>query len=169
MKTTPYTSSSEKSPAQHRHDSPLVKLLLRNYANNLRRSWRNTSHVAFIDATIQVEALVTLALAIFLMLIETLVSRIFLPSLSLPVGNTKYGRGMTVAVVIVATMLWIVDRKLKPYEFVSGIEKAYDTARDRVIANLCYASGFVLLILGIVAANFLMRALPVPFGFSRAC
>jgi hypothetical protein len=94
MKTTLYTSSSEKSPAQHRHDSPLVKLLLRNYANNLRRSWRNTSHAAFIDATIQVEALVTLALAIFLMLIETLVSRTFLPSLSLPVGNTKYGRGM---------------------------------------------------------------------------
>jgi uncharacterized membrane protein len=162
MKTTPYTSSSEKSPSQPRHDSPLVKLLLRNYANNLRRSWRNTSHAAFVDATIQVEALVTLALAIFFMLIETLVSRTLFPSLSLPVGNTKYSRGLIVVVVIVLAMLWVVDRKLKPYEFVSGIEKAYDTTRDRVIANLCYASGFVLLVLGIVAANYLMRALPVP-------
>jgi hypothetical protein len=61
---------------------------------------------------------------------------------------------MIVMVVKAMNLLWFLDRKLKRFELVPGIENAYDTARDRVIANLFYASGFVLLLLGLVAANY---------------
>jgi hypothetical protein len=79
MNTTDPEHTGDKPSSPHRHDGPLVKLLLRNYAKNLRRSWRNTPHAAFVDATIQVEGLAAVGLGLVFMLIEILVSRTFLP------------------------------------------------------------------------------------------
>jgi hypothetical protein len=144
-----------------RHDSPLIKALLRNYASNLRRSWRNTPHAAFVDATIQLEALVMVGVALIFALIQIALTRTILPSLSLPFGNTKYTRGTIIMVAAGAVVLWFVDRKLKPYEFVPGADKAYDTPRDRIMVWVYYASGFVILVIGVVLSDFLKQLLPL--------
>jgi len=57
--------------------------------------------------------------------------------------------------------VWMLNRKLKPYEFVPDIEKAYDTARDRIIVWIYYAGGFVLIPIGLVASTYLKKVLPV--------
>lgn len=146
---------------KHRHESLLIKALLRNYASNLRRSWRNAPHAAFVDATIQLEALVMLVLATVLALIEIALSRTIFPSLSFQLGSSKYSRGTIIMVAAAALVLWLVDRKLKPYEFVSGAEKAYDTPRDRIIVWIYYASGFIILVVGMVLSDYLKKLLPI--------
>jgi len=146
---------------KHGHDSPLIKALLRNYASNLRRSWRNTPHAAFVDATIQLEALVMLCFVAILALIEIALSSTILPSLAFQFGNTKYTRGTIIMVAVAALALWLVDRKLKPYEFVPGADKAYDTPRDRILVWVYYASGFVILIVGVFLSDYLKKLLPI--------
>jgi hypothetical protein len=146
---------------KQRHDSPLIKALLRNYASNLRRSWRNTRHAAFVDATIQLEAIVMIGVAAIFALIEIALSRTILPSLSFPFGHTKYTRGTIAIVVAGAVVLWLLDRKLKPYEFVPGSDKAYDTPRDRIIVWIYYASGFLILVVGDILSDYLKILLPI--------
>lgn len=140
---------------------PLVKALLRIYASNLRRSYRNSPHAAFVDATIQLDALMALIFGSLFMLVEIAASRTFLPSLSVLVGNTKYSRGILIVMAVVLIIVWLVNRKLMPYEFVPDVEKAYDTARDRTIAWIYYAGGFLLIPLGLFASIYLKEALPV--------
>jgi uncharacterized membrane protein len=140
---------------------PLVKALLRIYASNLHRSYRNSPHAAFVDATIQLNALMALILGSLLMLVEIVASRTFLPSLSLLVGNTKYNRGIVIVVAAVMIIIWLLNRKLLPYEFVPDVEKPYDTARDRIIAWSYYAAGFLLIPLVLIASIYLKRAIPV--------
>jgi uncharacterized membrane protein len=134
---------------------------LRNYASNLRRSWRNTPHAAFVDATIQLEAIVMVSVALIFALIEIALSRTILPSLSFPFGNTKFARGTIIIVAASAFVFWFVDRKLKPYEFVPGADKAYDSPRDRIMVWTHYASGFVILVIEIVLSDFLKKLLPL--------
>jgi len=64
--------------------------------------------------------------------------------------------------VLGVVTIWMVDRKLKPYEFIPGIEAGYDTARDRLIVNLYFASGFVLLGVGFLTGYYLTKIYPAP-------
>lgn len=101
-------------------------------------------------------------IVLILALIEIALSRTILPSLSLQLGNTKYTRGTIIMVAVAAIVLWFVDRKLKPYEFVPGVDKAYDTPRDRIMVWIYYASGFVMLAVGVVLSDYLKKLLPLP-------
>jgi hypothetical protein len=65
-------------------------------------------------------------------------------------------------VVVAVLVLWLVDRKLKPYEFVPGADKAYDAPSDRIMVWVYYACGFAILILGIILSAYLKKALPIP-------
>jgi hypothetical protein len=150
-----------KTPPELHRVGPLVTALLRIYASNLRRSWRNTPHAAFVDATIHLEALVTLVTVSFFALIEIALSRSSLPSLSISFGGTKYSRGMLVVLIATLVVLWFVDRKLKPYEFVPGAGSTFDAPRDRVIVWIYFASGFGVIILDLLASNFLRSLLPI--------
>jgi hypothetical protein len=152
---------AKNSDSQHRRDGILAKALLRNYASNLRRSWRNSPHAAFVDATIQVEALVTVMLVTVLMMFEIMASRTVLPSLSFVVGHTKYTRGTIIVLAIVLIGLWTIDRRLKPYEFLPGAGTAYATSRDRVIVWIYYAAGFAIVMLGLVVSIAIKRAFPL--------
>jgi hypothetical protein len=158
---TPRRIANDNKPSQRRRDGPLVKALLRNYASNLRRSYRNSPHAAFVDATIQLDTLMAVALASLFMLVEIVASRTILPSLSLSVGNTKYSRGMLIVVLAVMFTVRMLNKKLKPYEFVPGVEKAYDTAQDRIIVWIYYAGGVLLIPIGLVASTYLKQVLPV--------
>jgi hypothetical protein len=152
---------SKNSDSQQRRHSVLAKALLRNYASNLRRSWRNSPHDAFVDATIQVEAIVTVVLVTVLMMFEIVASRTVLPSLSFVVGHTRYTRGTIVVLAIILIGVWTVDRKLKRYEFLPNADKAYDSPRDRIIAWIYYAAGFAIIILGLVISIYIKRAFPL--------
>ena len=99
--------------------------------------------------------------ALIFALIEIALSRTILPSLSFPFGSTKYTRGTIIIVAVGAVVFWFVDRKLKPYEFVPDVDKAYDTPRDRIIVWIYYASGFISLVMGVVLSGFLKKLLPV--------
>lgn len=145
---------------KRRHD-PLIKALLRNYSSNLRRSWRNTPHAAFLDATIQTESLVMVILVFGLSLIETVLSRTIWFSLSLHVANSKFTHGMVIVLVMALISFWLVDRKLTPWEFVSGADKVYDTPRDRMMVWVYYASGLVFVVLTVVLSDYLKQLLPV--------
>ena len=96
-----------------------------------------------------------------LALIEIALSSTILPSLAFQFGNTKYTRGTIIMVAVAALALWLVDRKLKPYEFVPGADKAYDTPRDRILVWVYYASGFVILIVGVFLSDYLKKLLPI--------
>jgi putative exporter of polyketide antibiotics len=153
-------ATDDLSP-QGRADGVLVKMLLRHYAKNLRRSWRNTPHDAFFDATLQLETILAVAVAMPLVLLELVLTRTILPSLA-TLAFGKYSYGVVIILVLGLVAIWMVDRKLKPYEFIPGIEAGYDTARDRVIVNLYFASGFVLLGVGLFAAYYLNKIFPAP-------
>jgi hypothetical protein len=99
--------------------------------------------------------------ALIFALIQIALSRTILPSLSLPFGNTKYTRGTIIMVAAGAVVFWFVDRKLKPYEFVPGADKAYDTPRDRIMVWVYYASGFVIIVTGVILSDFLKQLLPL--------
>jgi ABC-type uncharacterized transport system permease subunit len=137
-------------------------MLLRHYAKNLRRSWRNTPHAAFFDATIQVEAPLVLALTMPLSLLNMVMSRTIFPSLANHLGQSKYSYGLLATVALVFISMWALDRKLKPYEFTPSIEADYGTGRDRLMVNFYFAGGFALLGVGILGAYYLNRIFPPP-------
>jgi hypothetical protein len=156
------TGINDGPPPQVRRDGALAKLLLRHYAKNLRRSWRNTPHAAFVDATIQVEVPLVLALTIPVSLLNLVLSRTIFPSLANHLGQSKYSYGLLATLALVLISIWTLDRRLKPYEFTQGIEADYGTGRDRLIVNLYFAGAFVLLGVGLLGAYYLNKILPGP-------
>jgi hypothetical protein len=150
-----------KPATELQRHGPLVAAMLRIYASNLRRSWRNTPHAAFVDAAIHLDTLMAVATMSVFVLAQLALSRLILPSLSISFGDTKYSRGMIIAIVASLIIVWIVDRRLKRFEFVPGADKAYDTSRDRVIVWIYFASGFALIILDMIASNYIRHVLPM--------
>lgn len=148
--------------SSNQHHDMLVKLLLRNYASNLRRSWRNTPRAAFLDATIQSESLAMIILVFGFSLIETVLSRTIWKSLSLQVSDSKFTRGMLGVVVAGLICFWLVDRKLTRWQFVPGADKAYDTPRDRMLVWAYYATGLIIVVFEIAFSGFLKNVLPLP-------
>jgi hypothetical protein len=153
---------SDGPPPQVRPGGALVKMLLRHYAKNLRRSWRNTPHAAFLDATIQVEAPLVVALMCPLSLLNLVLSRTIFPSLANHLGQSKYSYGILATLALVLITIWTLDRKLKPYEFTPSVEADYGTGRDRLIVNLYFAGAFVLLGAGLLGAYYLNKIFPAP-------
>lgn len=154
----PLDETFEPSPSK-RNDNAVVKALLRIYAMNRRRSWRNSQHAAFLDATIQLEVLSALTLTLIFSIAKIILGGLFFPS---------FGRlnSTFISLALVIPIIWILDQRLKPYEFIPNVEKAYDTARDRIIANTYYVSGSAILGLGLYAAYSLRKVFPSQFPVS---
>jgi hypothetical protein len=143
-----------------RNDGVLVRILLRHYANNLRRSWRNSPHNAFIDALVQVEIPLALAVMVPLALLNLVLSRTVVPALA----HTAYGsisNGVLIVCAISIAVVWAVDRKLRMYEFIPGIETCYNSARDRKLVYVYYAGGFVVIAVMLIAAYLINSIFPV--------
>jgi hypothetical protein len=85
-------------------------------------------------------------------------TRTFFPALA---GNVhgKPGGVLIVAAISLLCMVF-VDRKLKQYEPQPGMPILYDTSRDRVLVYVFFASGFIVLALGLTAAYFASRSFP---------
>jgi hypothetical protein len=150
------TRNNANSP--HRDDGFLKRTVLRHYAANLRRSWRNAPRDAFVDATFQVEGVIAGTIACIFGLINFIMTRTFFPALA---GNVhgKPGGVLIVAAISLLCMVF-VDRKLKQYEPQPGMPILYDTSRDRVLVYVFFASGFIVLALGLTAAYFASRSFP---------
>jgi hypothetical protein len=161
MHTTRNAAVGQDSGPHGRRENALVRALLRHYARNLRRSWRNTPRDAFFDATTQLEVLLAIPIAFPLLWIKLVLSRTIFPSLA-HVGQSKIDSGSMLIVALGVVIIWVVDRKLKQYKFITGVEVAYDTARDRALIYLYYASGFATLGLGILATYYLSKFFPAP-------
>jgi hypothetical protein len=143
-----------------RKDNVLVRTFLRHYASNLRRSWRNTPHNAFVDALVQVEVPLALAVMVPLALLNLVLSRTVVPALAhAAYGNI--GNGVLIVCAISIAVMWAVDRKLKIYEFIPGIETAYNSARDRRLVYVYYASGFIVIAAMLFAAYVVNRVFPL--------
>jgi hypothetical protein len=138
----------------------LVRTLLRHYASNLRRSWRNTPHNAFIDALVQVEVPLALAVMVPLALLNLVLSRTVMPALA-HVAYGSIGNGVLIVCAISLAVVWAVDRKLKKYEFIPGIETGYNTARERRLVYVYYASGFIVIVAMLFAAYVINKVFPV--------
>jgi hypothetical protein len=151
-------STRNNATSPHRDDGFLKRTVLRHYAANLRRSWRNAPRDAFVDATFQVEGVIAVTIACIFGLINFLMIRTIFPALA---GNVhgKPGGVLIVAAIGLVCMVF-VDRKLKQYEPHPGMAILYDTSRDRVLVYVFFASGFIVLALGLTAAYFISRSFP---------
>jgi hypothetical protein len=129
---------------------------LRHYASDLTRSWRNAPASAFIDALIQIE--VPLAVAVVGPL--ALLGRTVVPALTHPAFG-DLSNGVLIASAITIAVVWVVDRELKTYEFMPGIEPGYNSARDRKLVYVYYAGGFLVFAAMLFAAYLINRAVPV--------
>jgi hypothetical protein len=148
---------SDTTP-KHRNDSILMKIVLRNYAANLRRSWRNSPRAAFVDATFQVEALIAVIVACMFGIINLLLSRTIVPSLAR--GAHGRNNGVVLLTVLGLIVMVSVDRTLKRYEPDPGVQVAYDTPRDRRLVYCYYAIGFAVIGLTLMGAYYINLALP---------
>ncbi len=142
-----------------RNDTLLVRMLLRLYARNLRRSWRNTPHNAFADALVQLEVPLAVAVVVPLALLNLLLGRTIIPALA-HAAHGSIGNGAMIAVGVSMGVIWAVDRKLKSYEFVPGVESSYDTAQDRKLVYTFFVSAYFFLMLMLFAAHVINRAFP---------
>jgi hypothetical protein len=148
-----------QTPVPERRYNWLVRTLLRHYASNLRRSWRNTPHNAFIDALVQVEVPLALAVMAPLELLNLVLSRTNVPALArLAYGSIS--NGVIIVCALSLAIVWAVDRKLRLYEFIPGVETGYDSARDRTLVYVYFASGFIVLAAMLFAAYLVNRSFP---------
>jgi hypothetical protein len=141
-----------------RDDGFLKRAVLRHYAANLRRSWRNSPRDAFVDATFQVEGVIVMIIACILGLINLLFIRTIFPSLAWSTHD-KPGGVLIIAAIGLACLIF-VDRKLKQYEPPPGMAILYDTSRGRVFVYVSFASGFIVLALALTATYFINRSFP---------
>jgi hypothetical protein len=135
--------SSPGSYAANPRHNVLVRMLLRNYAKNKRRLWRNSSHDAFFDATMQIEGPLTLAVTVPFALLNLLLGRTVMPMLA-KIAYGTYSNGLIIVCAVSIVTILMIDRKLKTYESVPGIEAAYDTVRDRRLVYVYYACTLVI-------------------------
>lgn len=164
MSTKHHETVDNEQSLTSRRDNVLIRVLLRFYAKNLRRSWRNTPHQAFVDATLQTEVLVVLTLAWALVLLWIIFSRAVFPSLAhlgeMKNGDLSEAGAFVVVGLVMIVYLWL-ERKLKPYEFMRGVELRYDSDHDRTIVIWCYVYAFSIILLGSICAAYIGRLFPI--------
>jgi hypothetical protein len=137
----------------------LVRMLLRHYAKNRRRSWRNSPHDAFLDASIQVEGALALFIVAPFALIYLILSRTTVPWLA-QIAFDKVTKGGAIVALLSLVIFVCIDVSFKRYEFVPGIETHYDSERDRNLVNLYFVGSLGVLAITLLAAHFIKMLLP---------
>jgi hypothetical protein len=137
----------------------LVKMLLRHFAKNRRRSWRNGLHDAFVDACIQVEGPLAVFVVAPLVMAELVLKRTIMPWLA-QIAFDKVTKGAMIVGLISVAVFIVVDTSFKRYESIPGVETQFDSEWDRKLVNIYFASGFVVLVGTILLTFWLRGALP---------
>src|SRR5476649_2111362 len=130
-------ATKQGSAAEEPRYNVLVRMLLRHYAKNRRRSWRNGAHDAFYDATIQVEVPLTALVVTPLALANLILNRTLIPWLA-QTAFDKITNGAAIVGLLSIAIVVAIDTSFKPYEFIPGIERQFDTKRDRNLVNLYF-------------------------------
>jgi len=140
----------------------LVRMLLRHYAKNRRRSWRNTPHNAFLDACIQVEGPLALFIVGPLALIYLILSRTIVPWLA-QIAFDKITKGGAIVALLALAIFMAIDVSFKQYESIPGIEKCYDSDKDRNLVDWYFVGALGTLAVTLLAAHLIKILLPPPF------
>lgn len=137
----------------------LVRMLLRHYAKNRRRSWRNSPHAAFLDASIQLEGPLALFIILPLALIYLILSRTVLPWLA-QIAFDKATKGAVIVALLSFAIFVAIDVSFKKYEFIPGVESRYDSEKDRNLVNLYFFGALGMFAVALLAAYFIKMILP---------
>jgi quinol-cytochrome oxidoreductase complex cytochrome b subunit len=150
---------AQESLGSERTYNVLARMLLRHYAKNRRRSWRNGPHDAFLDARIQMES----PLACFIMgpfaLIYLVLSRTAMPWLAQAAFDKITKGGAIVALLSIAIFIFI-DMSFGRYESIAEVETRFDSKADRKLVNLYFVGGLSALAVILFAAHFIKLSLP---------
>lgn len=89
-----------------------VRMLLRHYAKNRRRSWRNTPHNAFLDASIQVEGPIAVFIVAPFALIYLILSKTVVPWLA-QIAFDKVTKGGVIVALLSLAIFVVVDASFR--------------------------------------------------------
>jgi hypothetical protein len=137
----------------------LARMLLRHYAKNRKRSWRNGAHDAFLDARIQMEGPLACYTVGPLALIYLILSRTILPWLA-QVAFDKFTKGGLIVAILSIAIFMVVDLSFGRYESIPEIETHFNSEADRRWANLYFVGGLGALAATFLADHFIMLAFP---------
>ncbi len=137
----------------------LVRMLLRHYAKNRRRSWRNGPHDAFLDARIQMEAPLAIFILGLLTLSYLILSRTVMPWLTQTAFDTITRGGVIVALLSIAIFIG-TDISFGRYESIAETETRFNSESDRKWVNVYFVGGMCALALVLLAAHFIKITFP---------
>jgi hypothetical protein len=137
----------------------LVRMLLRHYAKNRRRSWRSGPHDAFLDARIQVEGPLAVLIVSPLALANLILSRTIWPWLA-RIMFDKVTNGAAIVGLSSLAIFIAVDQLFGRYEFIPNIEAHFNTERDRNLVNIFFFGILSLIPMFSIGAFFVNKALP---------
>lgn len=137
----------------------LVRMLLRYYAKNRRRSWRNRPHDAFLDARIQMEGPLAIFIVGPLTLSYLILSRTIMPWLTEVAFDRVTKGGVIVALLSIAIFIGI-DMSFGRYESIAEVETRFNSESDRKWVNLYFVGGICALAAGLLAAHFIKITFP---------
>lgn len=107
-------------------------------------------HDAFVDAIFQLETLLAVLIGGIYLVLATVGQGLLHISTN---GKDKVGVFAGVIVLLVAILT--IHNRIKIYEFIPDVEKAYGTPRDRLWVYLYNIGGFVYLVVMIVVAHLI--------------
>jgi hypothetical protein len=134
-------------------------MLLRNYARNKRRSWRNTPDEAFFDATILMQGPLAFIVVTPLTMAYHILSVTVLPWLAQPAFDKVTNGGAIVAVISIV-IFGAFDRWFKRYESILGVEAPFDSEKDRLWANIFFVGTLGMIVVFGFVSHFINQALP---------
>ncbi len=153
------TAREEDSLALGRKYNVLVRMLLRHYAKNRKRSWRNGSHDAFLDARIQMEG----PLACFIVgpfaLGYLILSRTMMPWLA-QVAFDKITKGGVIIALLSIAIFIAIDVSFGRYESVAEMETHFNSEVDKKWVNLYFVAGLIALAATLLAARIIKLYFP---------
>jgi hypothetical protein len=138
----------------------LVRMLLRHYAKNRRRSWRNGPHDAFLDARIQMEGPLAVFIVGTLTLSYLILSRTIIPWLAQTAFDKVTNGGVIVALLSIAIFIGI-DMSFGTYESIAEVGTRFNSESDRKWVDLYFVGGFGALAAVLLAAHFIKITFPV--------
>jgi hypothetical protein len=152
-------ASKEESLGVERKYNVLARMLLRHYAKNRKRSWRNGPHDAFLDARIQMEG----PLACFIVgpfaLSYLILSRTIMPWLA-QAAFDKFTKGGAIVALLSIAIFIVIDMSFGRYESIAEIETHFNSEADRKWVNLYFVGGLSALAATLLAAHFIKLSFP---------
>ena len=153
------TPDEQGSQAKNDKYNVLIRMLLRHYAKNRRRFWRNDPRSAFVDACAQVEGPLAVLVIAPLTLANIILGRTLVPWLA-QIAFEKITNGGAIVGLLSLAFIVPIHLSFKRYGSIPNIQAPFDTEGDRNLVNLYFVGILILLVVSIVAGYLTGKALP---------